>query len=160
MQGCLSCLVICLLGHLSTVLFQDHCLLEIQGRGQHPQGIQAQPPDCHRIQGPSFNPQLLLQIHLLQKGRTDPPDVLTFSQIGTIISKVQFHGIDVHSTKVAIYRGNQNKIRKIFWLNSDCTLTDWINNRLNVYLANTKNVIVTLCQGYQLWNFHEMKYHY
>ena len=60
------------------MLLQDHCLLEIQGRGEHTQGIQAQPADRHRIQGPSFNPELLLQIHLLQKGRTDVP---TFSKI-------------------------------------------------------------------------------
>ena len=124
------------------MLFQDHCLLEVQGRGQHPQGIQAQPPDCHWIQGPSFNPQLLLQIHLLQKGRTDFAlcrfaDVLLNSNIQsnqtwTIIFKVQFHGIDVHSTKVAIYRGNQNKIRKIFWLSSDCTLTGLITDKMSI----------------------------
>ena len=51
-----------------SIYLQDNRLLEVQGCWQHSEGIQAQHPDRHRLQGSRIAPQLLLQIHLLQKG--------------------------------------------------------------------------------------------
>ena len=48
--------------------FQDHRSLALKRRRQHPEGIPTQPADCYWVQGPFIAPQLLLQIHFLQKG--------------------------------------------------------------------------------------------
>ena len=51
-----------------SIYLQDNRVLEVQGCWQHSEGLQAQHPDRYRLQGSCISPQLLLQIHLLQKG--------------------------------------------------------------------------------------------
>ena len=72
-------------------LFQGHRLLEVQEPREHAEGVQDEPADCHRLQAARLRSQLLLQVHLLQKGKRYLASCLILSIIVSIyLARIAF----------------------------------------------------------------------